>query len=315
MLFGLADTFVPALVVGVLLTLFAAALLGLFQFVRTRALPEHRQRRLRIAAHWTTGDEEAAWRLAREQGAPRRNRPGHEGRNAKVTRGRSLATYGGVAGGIGLVLLLGISAIMYPHASRYHGSGPRTYYSPSVEDTLDLALWIVSALVGLSVLTTLCGHIVEGLGRLAERRDLQRGLESPAAVRPPDALLQEYSERHSIRLAQVLSVVSGIVLPVAIAVLVLGSVDWESFEHSAALYGGLRLPAAIAAAVCVVLFVVAFVWGGLTGYRGQDLRNALLQRWPTLPEVERDSDGNETPTSSGPALTTSDDASAPTGPA
>src|SRR5699024_6927867 len=119
--------------------------------------------------------------------------------------------------------------------------------------------------------------------------------------------------------AIVLSVVAGAVLPSAIGVVLLGAGSLSgiiSENEAVELLRPARLPAVGLTALMLLFVVVAAAWNSANMRARRTTRNALMARWPILPEIERDSEGKVTSSAAmlGPALTVGSHAEATQGP-
>lgn len=300
--FGISSGFLP----GVLVSLAGMAYLAGLGYVAMRihrtVIPAQRRRRELIAEHWTTAQEGAAWTAARAA-----NKGSHAtgGGDRRVRIGARIVGVGGALAGVSAQVLYWILVITHPDAQHWPGGqlGERATLDPAMENLIDIAMWGSIGLVILAVGVAVVGFFIEGAGHTAEKATLRQALADPAAQRPPEELLERYSERQSVRFAQLMAMFAGIGLVFGPSALVLGSADTETFSGSVEIFAGFRLPAIITIIASALLLLGSFVWHALVNARGRDLRNELMRRWPTLPEAKTDSDGNTLPSHVGPVLT------------
>lgn len=286
-------------------TTVVATLIGVIYLVTRKTRPEHDRRRARIAQHWPTEYEAAAWSSARNASkqtiAPDTIDQGH-----RLKLAGRLTHLGSSLAGLALLLVYGYMFIRFPQANRASGmaeAGPRAEYGETFESLLDSAMWVFAGCAVVAVAMFLVGALIEGSAHSTERAGLRRALEDPTAPRPAGDLLARYSERHPTRLAQVAAALGGMGLIVATAASLLGTVELEDFSGGVDAFAGITPIASGTIAVSVVLIIGALIWNAVTNVRGQKLRNQLMHRWPTLPPEKPDSDGNVKPARKGPALT------------
>ena len=283
------------------------AFIGVLLLLRTVLAARQDERRALIAAHWSTDDEHQAWEFARaraeqvHESAPRETK-----RNQWVRRGRRLSGICGflaVASGYATVALLRLTR---PGSTRYE-AGDRVRFSDPVEAGIDIGFVIASIVLVAGLIGSLAGSLIEVKGYRRERAWLQERARTVDSGPPPLSLLAEYRAPSAAPFATVLGVVAGLMLPFAGAVILLAGglmQGMSSGAHTIDRYGSALAPALVVGAVLLLFTVVAAGWNSATMRAMHTTRNALLARWPTLPEVERNSEGKVTSSAAmqGPAL-------------
>lgn len=292
------------------------ALLGaVIAWIVKRLRPEQRRRRTRIAQHWTPSDEELAWEQARRpesgelDGAQVQPSGEVEDRDRRAVGGNVLIGAGGACAGLSIMLLQLLLAFTHPDAQRWAGGsvGDRAQLSDQAEGLVALGLWGVLVLVVVGIALLAAGFFVSGAAQAAERAALIRAVADPAARRPGQDVLQRYSERHPVLLAQWLAALGGVGMCAGLSVIVIASGVMEDvadvYDGSAAMFTGLSEWSVILTAFSVLLVVAGLVWNARSNATGNRLRNDLISRWPTLPDPKPDEDGESDPVRVGPALT------------
>jgi hypothetical protein len=165
------------------------------------------------------------------------------------------------------------------------------YYSSFIERILSGGFWIFAVAVPLTALLTLIGVLLDWTQRRAERADLLTSLANPRSGRPDKGVLAFHSERRMHPLARVAATLSGAGLVFSASAYMLGQGMGLGSQE---VYAEYRTEALAGMLVSVGLFVAAVVGTGIAGTRGRELRNALMQRWPTIPEQDRQSEGKPT---------------------
>ncbi|MFG3343090.1 hypothetical protein [Glycomyces sp. NPDC048151] len=263
-----------------------ALVMSLLGYACQQWLPRpHAKRRALIAAHWSAQDEARAWKRAKARG----------GAEPLVSGSPKAAAFIYVAG---LICVLGFVALLASLTMRCASLPSRganecdeVYYSSFIERILSWGFWIFAVAVPLAALLALIGVLLDWTRRRAERADLLAALEDPRSSRPDKDVLSFHSERRMHPLARVGAMMSGAGLVFSLSSYMLGEgMGLGSHE----VFAEYRTEALAATFVSVGLFVAAVVGTGIAGARGRGLRNALMQRWPTIPEQERDSDGKPT---------------------
>lgn len=294
----------------------ALALLGAaMAWIVKRTRPAQRARRTRIAQHWTPADEELAWAQARD---PEANGRGEarilstgdvEDRGRQISRGNIVIGAGGTCAGLSLILLQLVIAFTHPDAQHWAGgsAGERAQLSDQAEELVALGVWGILVLVAAGIVLLAAGFFLSGAAQTVERVSLRRAVADPAARRPSQDLLQRYSERHPVQLAQWLAALGGIGMCAGLSVIVIASGVMDDvadvYDGSAARFAGLSGWSVVATVLSAVLVVVALVWNAWSNFAGYRLRNDLMSRWPTLPDAKPDDDGESHPARVGPALT------------
>ncbi|GAB3054635.1 hypothetical protein [Sediminivirga luteola] len=262
--------------------------------------PAHEAGREAIAAHWRTEDEQAAWDAAHETV---RSSPAH-----RPGLGALLSYAGGGLAALAFMLLHALLAVTHPDAERWPGgrAGTRATYGADVERLIDVGLWGFAICLTLAVAAALAGTLVEGAVQRREQASLQQALADPSAARPDEDLLGRHAERHAVAAAQALSGLAGAGTTVGAAILVLGSgviSDLSNlYSDAETIFADLRPVAGITLAASLAALVAAFGWNAASSGKNHELRNALLKRWPVLPEPKADSEGNVHRARRGPAL-------------
>ncbi|UFU07400.1 hypothetical protein [Ruania halotolerans] len=303
--YALVEGWGEGMLVALVCALCTITVIGVLRHISRVVVPDHQRRRREIAAHWTTADEEAAWARANGVAGPHHSRKNSStGRDVRVRIGSVITVVAGIGTGAAYLLLNGLIIITHPHAQRWSGgdAGPRVQLDPAAERLVDIGTWTFGALIVAVLIAAAIGNVVEGAGHAAERRALHAALDDPQADRPAAAILAEYAERRSVRLAQVLSALAGIGLALGPAAAILSTFEVDSFTGATALFGNLRTPALLITGGSVVMVFVAFWWNSTSNRRGRALRNRIMARWPVLPRQSKDSEGRVHPARRGPAL-------------
>lgn len=292
------------------------ALLGATMiWIVKRARPAQRTRRARIAQHWTTADEELAWTWARdsdagEYGSAHVQAAGDvEDRGRRIVGGNILISAGGSCAGLSVVLLQLLLAFTHPDAQHWPGGsvGDRTQLSDRAEELVALGFWGILVFVVVGVMLLAAGFFVSGAAQTAERAFLRRAVADPAARRPSQEVLQRYSERHPVLLAQWFAALGGVGICAGLSVIVLtsGVLDdvADVYSGSAAVFAGLSGWSVLVTMLSVLLALAALMWNARSNLIGNRLRDELMSRWPTPPDAKPDDDGESNPARLGPALT------------
>lgn len=300
--FAVSSAFGQGIVVSLVAMAYLAGLWWLSRRIRHRVIPAQRRRREVIAEHWPPAREEAAWQRAREA---KRDGAGSGEGDPRVRIGARIVGFAGAVAVVAAQVLYWVLIITHPDAQQWPGGelGERTTLDPQIESLVDVALWGSAGLVVLAVLAAFAGLLLEGAGHRAEQAMLRRALADRLAPRPPKPLLERYSERQSVRFAQLMAAFAGIGLVFGPSALLLASIDSETFSGSVELFAGFRVAAILTIAASVLLLLGSFVWHAVVNARGRELRNQLMARWPSLPEVKTDDDNEPLPARVGPALT------------
>ncbi|MGO2112188.1 MAG: hypothetical protein ACTH31_11300 [Pseudoclavibacter sp.] len=313
-IFAIVEGFLEGLVVAGIGLAIDVALLAWWRRIRTRVRPELAERRALIASHWTTEHEEAAWAEAREHGEPktsgrRRRKERHHG----VRVARALALLGGILFLVAPPVFYGIVFTMHPDAHRYGPGGwelgPSAVLSEDAERGVIVAMIVLAGIVGGAVATTAASLVFEMRGRRAERADLLRALDDPAASRPAAGVLQEHSEPQAAPAAFLIAAFAGCGISLAPAAMLLSVMDTDGYYREAgAIFGGWGSWGAGATVAFLLLAYCALRINAAELERGRELRNRLRHRWPILPTVKKISQGEGkkakvVPATVGPALT------------
>lgn len=250
-----------------------AFVMSLVGFACQKWLPlAHQRRRAQIAAHWTAADEAAAWKRAKA---------GRDGAGKKTASGSSRAAsciYG--AGTLCLVGFVALQASLMMRCGAVKYECNEIYYPSMIERVLSLGFWIFAAALPLAALLAVIGVLLDWRQRRSERADLLTLLADSRSGYPAKDLLAYHVQRRTHPLARVGAMMSGAGLVFSASSYMLGhGVGLGSHE----IFAVYRTEALTAMLVSAGLFVAAAVGTGIANARGRELRNALLQRWPTLP--------------------------------
>jgi hypothetical protein len=242
----------------------------------------HAKRRARIAAHWSAEDEARAWKRAK----------GRTGAAPLVSGPPRAAAFIYLAGLICFLGFVALQASMVMRCATVPTRGTsecnEVHYSSFIERVLSWGFWIFVVAVPLAALLALVGVLLDWRQRRAERAALLASLADPRSSRPDQGVLAFHSERRLHPLARVGATLSGGGLVFSASAYMLGQGMGLGSQEVFAEY---RSEALAAMLVSVGLFVAAVAGTGIATARGRGLRNALLRRWPMLPEQERDSEG------------------------
>ncbi|SDL79242.1 hypothetical protein SAMN05216298_0037 [Glycomyces sambucus] len=260
-----------------------ALVMSLLGYACQQWLPRpHAKRRARIAAHWSAADEARAWKRAKSRG----------GAEPLVSGSSKAAVFIYAAGLVGVVGFVAMLASMMMRCASVPGRGTsecnEVYYSSFIERVLSWGFWIFAVAVPLTALLALIGALLYWRQRRAERADLLAALADPRSRRPDRDVLAFHSEQRMHPLARVAAMMSGVGLVFSCSAYMLGQGMGLGSQE---VYAEYRTESLAAILVSVGLFVAAVVGTGIATARGRELRNALMRRWPTIPEQQRDSQG------------------------
>lgn len=322
---GSVDSYVP---IGIVVSLVAGGggALALLAVRRYRA--GHARRLAPVARHWHQDVEARAWSSARSASG---GRTAGRGRGAKArTRGRQDAEDADAVGGtermrriagaldfgaifVGnlafmiLVPALGMRCSTVPGS--YAGQEcEETYYSSGLVETLIASGFVVFA-VGLilAVVLAVAGLVLEALASRIEGSRLRAALADPSAPRPAQPMLQRHTERRTPLAAVLAAALAGMLTLLSPALIALGT---GAMEDVASLYEDAdeRFAAYVplgqgGLALAILLLIAALALTAGAGILGRPLRNALTRRWPTLPAVKYESQGENKPSIPVPATT------------
>jgi hypothetical protein len=280
-----------------------ALVMSLLGYACQQWLPRpHTKRRARIAAHWSAEDEARAWKRAKDEARAWNRAKGRGGEEPLVSgspRAAAFIYFAGLVCTLGFVALL---ASMVMRCASIPGRGTsecnEVYYSSFIERVLSWGFWIFAVAVPLAALLALIGVLLDWTQRRAERADLLASLADSRSGRPDKGVLAFHSERRMHPLARVGATMSGVGLVFSASAYMLGQGMGLGSQEVFAEY---RTEALAGMLVSVGLFVAAVVGTGIAGARGRELRNALMQRWPTIPQ-DRDNEGKPTRRNRGLAL-------------
>ncbi|MEV0084204.1 hypothetical protein [Saccharopolyspora sp. NPDC050642] len=258
--------------------------------------PAHERRHARVAAHWSSNDEGHAWKAAKQA---RR-----DGAGKKTTSRPSIAKrclYGAAGLWLGGALALQMSVLTRctstPGIGRYECE--ETTYSSPIETLIAAGVWIFAVLISLGVLLAAIGVLFDWRQRRSERAELRTRLADPRSERPAEDLLAYHSQRQTHPLARVGATMSGAGLVFSTSSYLVGNGLGLGSEDVFAAY---RTESLAAMVVSVGMFVAALLGTGIVNVRGRELRNALMERWPSPPSWSADSNGKVQRAKRGPAL-------------
>ena len=321
---GHIDDYVPIGLLGSLVV-GAAAVAGLYG--RRAYRDGHKTRNAVIAEHWHQDMEARAWRRAksgsRGKGAKRRatNDAGQEGAESG-SRERAAAPgtrrMRQVAGGLDAAAMVVVSLsflVMLPALGLRCSAVPtgtpgqecnETFYDSSLVETLILSGFAVFAVgLGVAVVLGVAGLVLAAAANRSEISRLRAALADPHAPRPEDALLQRHTERRTPLAALLSAALAGSAALFGPALVALGSgamADVATLYDDADERFGAYVPLGwgiVAAAIVLLVLALALTSGA--GVLGRPMRNALIRRWPTRPEVKYESQGENKPSKAVPA--------------
>ncbi|WP_344491260.1 hypothetical protein [Glycomyces endophyticus] len=260
-----------------------ALVMSLLGYACQRWLPRpHARRRERIASHWSAADEARAWKRAKSSG----------GADPLASRSSKAAGFIYAAGLVGVLGFVAMLASMVMRCASFPGRGTsecdEVYYGSFIERVLSWGFWIFAVAVPLTALLALIGALLYWAQQRGERSDLLTSLADARSRRPDKDVLAFHSEQRMHPLARVGAMLSGVGLVFGCSAYMLGQGMGLGSQEVFAAY---RTESLAAILVSVGLFVAAVVGTGVTAARGRELRNALMRRWPTIPEQQRDSQG------------------------
>ncbi|UVY84077.1 hypothetical protein NLU66_00335 [Brachybacterium sp. NBEC-018] len=184
----------------------------------------------------------------------------------------------------------------------------KTFYDSSLLETLIVSGFTIFAVgLALAVLLGVAGVVLEVAATRTETSRLRTALEDPHSPRPERALLQRHTERRTPLAALLAAALAGTATLIGPGIVALGSGAMEDVatlyedadEHFAA-YVPLGW-GVVATAILLLLLALALTAGA--GVLGRPMRNALIRRWPTRPEVKHVSQGEDKPSKPVPATT------------
>ncbi len=254
--------------------------------------PAHERRHARVAAHWTSNDEEQAWKPVEQA---RRDSAGKKTPPRPSIAKRCL--YGAAGLWLGGVLALQMSVLTRCAGGKYECK--ETTYSSPIEALIAGGVWIFAVLISVGMLLAVIGVLFDWRQRRSERAELRTRLADPGSDRPAEDLLAYHSQRQTHPLARVGATLSGAGLVFSTSSYLVGNGLGLGSEDVFAAY---RTESLAAMVVSVGMFAAALLGTGIVNVRGRELRNALMQRWPSPTSWSADSDGKVQRAKRGPAL-------------
>ncbi|MEV4733041.1 hypothetical protein [Saccharopolyspora sp. NPDC049426] len=258
--------------------------------------PAHERRHARIAAHWSSNDEGHAWKPAKQA---RRDGAGKKTPSRPSIAKRCL--YGAAGLWLGGVLALQMSVLTRcagsPGTTKYECE--ETTYSSPIETLIAGGVWIFAVLISLGLLLAAIGVLFDWRQRGSERAELRTSLADPSSDRPAEDLLAYHSQRQTHPLALVGATMSGAGLVFSTSSYLVGRGLGLGSEE---VFAPHRTESLVGMVVSVALFVAALLGTGIVNVRGRELRNALMERWPSSPYWSADGDGKVQRAKRGPAL-------------
>lgn len=327
--FAASDEFTGGMVVSGIGLAAVAGMVYWWRYLRNVQRPAQHRRRLEAAAHWTTEDEEAAWQAAREAdvntlesaGIPQNSQdPMRDYKRAKKRQRHQFVRFGkrldrfGIGG---LILAPAIfyllTFLLYPDARQTSPSqwelGRRADLEGSTQQLATIGMAVLVALLLAAAILPSVGLLLQGLGERAERAELRLALDSPNAARPIRALLVYHTGQHGSAFGRFIAGTSGLLISFGPAVLILSTMSGGGFYSGAGeIFSPFRTTGVAATILGFALLLGGFALNASSHSKGMDFRNALLHRWPTLPDVKTTSEGDNTvqvESSVGPSLTPS----------
>ncbi|WP_406642653.1 hypothetical protein [Amycolatopsis sp. WGS_07] len=247
----------------------------------------HERRHTRIAAHWTSNDEEQAWIPARDGAA--KKTPARPSIAKRCLYGAAALW---LAGAVALQL-----SVLTRCAGKY-ACKDITYSSP-VETLIAGGIWIFAILMTLGVLLAAVGVLFDWRQRRSERAELRARLADPGSDRPAEDLLTYHSRRQTHPLARVAAMMSGAGLVFSTSSYLVGNGLGLGSEDVFAPY---RTESLVAMIVSAAVFAAAVLGTGIVTVRGRELRNALMERWPSPTSWTTASNGKAASPKRGPVL-------------
>ncbi|TDD86913.1 hypothetical protein E1202_17670 [Saccharopolyspora karakumensis] len=258
--------------------------------------PAHERRHARIAAHWSSNDEGHAWKPAKQA---RRDGAGKKSPSRPSIANRCLYAAAGLW--LGGVLALQLSVLTRcagsPGAGKYECE--ETTYSSPVETLIAGGFWVFIVLISLGVVLAALGVLFDWRQRASERAALRAVLADPSSDRPAEDLLAHHSQRQAHPLARVGAAMSGACLVFSTSSYLVGRGLGLGSED---VFAPHRTESLAAMVVSAGMFVAALIGTGIVNVRGRELRNALMERWPSPPSWKADEDGKVQRAKRGPAL-------------
>lgn len=280
---------------------------GVFVLIALAGRPAHHRRRLAIAAHWTTADEQGAWRRAA---------PADDDETAlppDLQRRQRRATWFEYVGitcfALGFTLMQLWLFVTHPFRSMTD-AGPRVEYGDGVEVVLVGGIWVFAALMVAAVVLLVVGFFADSAVQRREQEILHEALEDPAAPRPPRVLLRKYANHQPVIFVQALALLAALGSVLGWGVYSLGTGGMEDvatlYGEADETFGGFVPQALVTLAISAVLVLLAVVWDLAASARGYELRSRVVERWPIKPAprmVGEDGKKRPDPASTGPSLT------------
>ncbi|MFD2469772.1 hypothetical protein [Amycolatopsis silviterrae] len=266
-----------------------AVLMALVGYASSHLLVRaHERRHARIAGQWSSDDEERAWERARD------------GAGKKTPARPSIAKrclYGAAGFWLVGVLALQLSVLTRCAGGRYKCEA--TTYSSPVETLIGGGIWIFAILMVLGILLATVGVLFDWRQRRSERAELRAWLADPGSERPAEDLLAYHSQRQTHPLARVAAMMSGAGLVFSTSSYLIGNGLGLGSQDVFAAY---RTESLVAMAVSVGVFVAAVLGTGVVNVRGRELRNALMERWPSPTSWSAGGNGKVAHAKRGPVL-------------
>ena len=274
------------------IALYLAVLALATTYLVTKVIPPHRQRRETIAAHWPPNVEKAAWERARAEGPDAAAAIAYDTRGQPARTSQRLIVAAAMSGAFAQMLMVALMLITHPDARFYPGSshaGDRAQLPDQVEWWVNVGYVILAILVIVALAAGFLGQLVEGRAQAREQQELWNAVERNTVDRPSDFVLQRHSKRQPVRLASALAMLGGLGATAGLGVVLLASGAMEGqrlYANATSTFSGLAPLAASAVTTSLVMVLVSLLWQAWDRDRGQDLRNALMARWPVPPEAK-----------------------------
>nr|BFF18056.1 hypothetical protein GCM10025730_15770 [Promicromonospora thailandica] len=283
---------------------------GVFVLLALAGRPAHHRRRREIAAHWTTADEQAAWRRAasaRPAGDDEAELP------PDLQRLRRRATWyeyvGIVCFALGFSLMQLWLFVTHPYRTRTE-AGPRVEYAEGIEVVLVAGIWVFASFMVVAVALLVVGFFADSAVQRREQQILREALAAPDAPRPQRTLLRKYADHQPVVFAQALAFLAALGTTFGWAVYSLGTGGMADvatlYGDADETFGGFVPQALVTLAGSVAVVVAAVVWDVVAAARGYELRSRVVERWPVKPAprmIGEDGKKRPDPASTGPSLT------------
>ncbi|MGO1591700.1 MAG: hypothetical protein ACTHW1_08860 [Ancrocorticia sp.] len=309
--FSLSEDFGEGAIVSLAGIAVIAGMLYAYRHIKNVGKPAQHSRRMDIAEHWTTEDEAAAWDAAQQIGEEYYKDRGKKDRHHFIRLGSLLDMVGAACLALAPIIFYAMTFVLYPDARETSPGqwdlGRRATLDESTEEMAYIGMWALVIFLLLAIILPSVGLLLQGLGEKAERAGLMRALDDTFPSKPAHGILVHHSDQHASPLGRFVAGAAGIAIAFGPAALILSTMgDGGFYSGMGDAFTPFR-PLALAITVCAVILLIAgFLINAQSNTRSIELRNRLMERWPTLPRPKTtgsDDDRDFIPATVGPALT------------